>query len=512
MRTVIIIDDEPLIRRGLESMLSWEEMGYQLVAQASNGEDGLEKIRQWKPDIVFTDIKMPKMDGISMMKEVLKEEQTPVFIVLSGYNDYELVRSAMRLGAIDYLMKLNLEEEDMLRVLKEATQLLEEKHRETAVQKEGDDLKEHLIQELLQMRTDKELYEKMSQKEVALKDGYSYRLICLKLGEYTQGASTALTQNFLVNLCKEQIPEGIEVFEYQIEENAAALYLEYRGVLAKDVLYERCISMEERIKQYLNQEIRIGISASHHNIMHLSEAWDEALQSIAFHISGVGKKVHFYTDLLNVAYFEKQLEELKADADFADNMENFLLQFQKFVSQRALPEEAVHICCKLMNMINEIDSNSGPFFDAWFGKQYRTSNDFADLKETEQLGQWVLRLEQGIISYSQQYMREIYRYKVKKAKQYIEENRFQRISLNEVAAELEITPGYLSRIFKKVTQKSFSDYVAEIKMEEAKKLLLEDNNRIYEVSSMLGYDDPYYFSKVFKRVTQMTPSEYIARH
>jgi two-component system response regulator YesN len=84
--------------------------------------------------------------------------------------------------------------------------------------------------------------------------------------------------------------------------------------------------------------------------------------------------------------------------------------------------------------------------------------------------------------------------------------------LNEVASVLEITPSYLSRIFKKVTQQSFSDYIAEVKIEEAKSLLLKDNNRIYEVSSILGYDDPYYFSKVFKKITQMTPSEFIARN
>lgn len=113
---------------------------------------------------------------------------------------------------------------------------------------------------------------------------------------------------------------------------------------------------------------------------------------------------------------------------------------------------------------------------------------------------WLLHLTQGIDHYSHQYMTEIYRYKVKKAREYIFENRFQKLSLNEVATVLEITPSYLSRIFKKVTHQSFSDYVAEVKIEEAKSLLLKDNNRIYEVSSMLGYDDPYYFSKVFKKL------------
>ena len=106
---------------------------------------------------------------------------------------------------------------------------------------------------------------------------------------------------------------------------------------------------------------------------------------------------------------------------------------------------------------------------------------------------------------------EIFRYKVKRAQKYIYDNRFSKLSLNEIADKLEITPSYLSRIFKKVLQKSFSDYVAEVKMKEAQKLLLENNNWVYEVSQMLGYDDPYYFSKVFKKVTQMTPSEYIGK-
>lgn len=515
MRTVMIIDDEPLIRRGLESMIPWETMGCCLIGQAVNGEEGLEKIRACKPEVVFTDIKMPKMDGIEMMREAMKEANPPVFVALSGYNDYELVRSAMRLGAIDYLMKMNLEEEELNRVLKEALDAAERKREKVSSETVSPPaFKEQFLKELLNLQGDKEFRQKMGQKEMSLEEGHFYRVLCLKPSEYSEKTwqDNTLTQNFLVNICKEQIPEETEVYEYRLAEGTFVLYMENLGILDKEVLKVRCRAMADTIKRYLNQEIRMGISGSHHNILHLPGALEEALQGIAFQISDAEKNIYFYTDLLNGAYFEEQLLRLKPGPEFVDDTENFLLQFQKFIMQKATIEESISICLGLMEVIYGIDAKSRGFFDQWFGKSYMSGRDFAGLKTPEDVSRWLLRLEQGIISFSQEYMGEIYRYKVKKAKEYIYENRFKKIGLNDVAAELEITPSYLSRIFKKVTRQSFSDYVAEVKVEEAKRLLLKDNNRIYEVSSLLGYDDPYYFSKVFKRTTQMTPSEFIARN
>lgn len=364
------------------------------------------------------------------------------------------------------------------------------------------------------MRQDKEFYRKMEPQSFNLKAGASYRLLVIKLTELPdeQWNQSKLSQNFLINICKEQISEDVEVYEYHLEADTFVLYIESGGVLSKTVLISQCEAMELAIKKYLNQEIRIGISTPHHNAMHLPEAFEEALQSIAFHIGGVNTRIHFYMDLLNTHYLEKQLDHIKSETDLFDAIENFLLQLQKFITQRATREEAVHICYLLIAQIYELDSNSKSFFIRWFGKEYTSVRDFSSEVDLAMVSTWVLRLEQGLNSFSQEYMGEIYRYKVKKAKQFILENVYQKVSLNQVAAELEITPGYLSRIFKKVTQQSFSDYIAEIKIEEAKKLLLLDNNRVYEVSSKLGYEDPYYFSKVFKRVTQMTPSEYIARN
>ena len=236
------------------------------------------------------------------------------------------------------------------------------------------------------------------------------------------------------------------------------------------------------------------------------------MESLSFQVSGIDTSIHFYTDFLNADSLKHQLELLNTESTFFEEAENLMLQIQKFLSQSiAKPGDARQICFLLISRLYGFDSKIRDFFIQWFGREYTSLSQFDQMKNQE-LVSWLLHQTQGIDHYSHQYMTEIYRYKVKKAREYIFENRFQKLSLNEVATVLEITPSYLSRIFKKVTHQSFSDYVAEVKIEEAKSLLLKDNNRIYEVSSMLGYDDPYYFSKVFKKITQMTPSEFIARN
>ena len=134
-----------------------------------------------------------------------------------------------------------------------------------------------------------------------------------------------------------------------------------------------------------------------------------------------------------------------------------MLQIQKFLSQSiAKPEDARQICFLLISRLYGLTSKSD-FFIQWFGREYTSLSQFDQMKNQE-LVSWLLHLTQGIDHYSHQYMTEIYRYKVKKAREYIFENRFQKLSLNEVATVLEITPSYLSRIFKKVTHQSFSGF------------------------------------------------------
>ena len=119
MKRVLIVDDELLVRMGFRSILDWESCGFTVVGDAENGEEALEKIRLLQPDLVFTDLKMDRMDGLELMSACMREYPAVKFIVLSSYNDFENVRQAMRCGALDYVFKLEVTPEQLRRILSE---------------------------------------------------------------------------------------------------------------------------------------------------------------------------------------------------------------------------------------------------------------------------------------------------------------------------------------------------------------------------------------------------------
>lgn len=117
MTKVLIVDDEVLVRVGIKSSIAWQEYGFELVGEASNGIDALEIIREQNPDILITDIKMPKMDDIELLKELEKAGSPIQSVVLSFYNEFEYVREAMKHGAKDYILKLSMEPKELLEIL-----------------------------------------------------------------------------------------------------------------------------------------------------------------------------------------------------------------------------------------------------------------------------------------------------------------------------------------------------------------------------------------------------------
>ena len=127
MFKVVFIDDETLVKLGLRSMLNWEDEGFQIEGDASTGSEGLSLITETKPDLVITDIIMPDMDGIEMMQKVKENHLDPIFVVLSSYDQFELVKKAMKLGAKDYLLKLKLNREILLDMLETVKQELKNK-------------------------------------------------------------------------------------------------------------------------------------------------------------------------------------------------------------------------------------------------------------------------------------------------------------------------------------------------------------------------------------------------
>ena len=120
MIKVLIIDDEPLVRMGMNSIIAWEEHGYKIVGEAGNGVQGLEKIREYRPDLVLIDIMMPQMDGLTVIEESRKEGFAGKFIILSCVSEIEYLQKAIRLGVSSYVLKSSVNPQEILETVEEA--------------------------------------------------------------------------------------------------------------------------------------------------------------------------------------------------------------------------------------------------------------------------------------------------------------------------------------------------------------------------------------------------------
>lgn len=105
MLKVVVIEDEELVRRGIVMAVDWASVDCKVVGEASNGEAGLEEIRRLRPDIVVTDIRMPRMDGLEMLRRLREEGCGVSVILLTAYSDFSYAQAALKLGAVDYLLK-----------------------------------------------------------------------------------------------------------------------------------------------------------------------------------------------------------------------------------------------------------------------------------------------------------------------------------------------------------------------------------------------------------------------
>ncbi len=132
MYKMILIDDEYLVREGIRQTIPWEEHGIEIVAVSKNGEEGLEAIKEHRPDIIISDVRMPKMDGLALVDQLFSENYDGMVVMLSGYNDFEYVRSTLQRGAYKYLLK-PIDNDELLGTVLDALDKLKKKRRTESI-------------------------------------------------------------------------------------------------------------------------------------------------------------------------------------------------------------------------------------------------------------------------------------------------------------------------------------------------------------------------------------------
>lgn len=527
MFKVVFIDDETLVKLGLRSMLNWEEEGFEIEGDASNGSEGLDLILSTKPDLVITDIIMPEMDGIEMMQKAKEQGLAPIFVFLSSYDQFELVKKAMQLGAKDYLLKLKLNGEmlhDMLETvkaeLKESGGKTERKQERSVWETEElrkAALKKGLIDEVSLLENDDWNFGKEEYVRIAYIATNIYRQVGSK-----EERERVIYLETICNLIEDISREFFESYCIKWEKGSFLIFLSEDGSHERsndlNFMAEAIIDM---LMQYSNIRASVGISGRVKGLSNLKMAYlqTKAMQDFLV-VEGYGKVLFLEENnaeknaegkgeesaLLHIENFAEICETLNKE-----ELETAVKEAVEEIKKKtAKVDAAAFYCTRFMCLLDEYLKHS-------WQNSYQSSDLNTYIKRLYNCG-----TISEIIEAFDEYIEKVKKFfekegdneqerLVREAKKYIRAHIYDNISLEELAQALYISPGYLSTVFSKYEPIGIANYTNKIKVMEAQQLLVEKRLKVYEVAFKLGYENAGYFAKVFKKYTGCTPKEYRER-
>ncbi len=520
MLKVLIVDDEPFVRQGLKDIIDWKKYGFSLCGEAENGLNAINMIEMYHPHIVITDIKMPGIDGLELVRKASKELQTSTkFIILSGYEDFKYARTAIQLNVKGYLLK-PVEEDELITVL---LNMKEEINAEREKEKKHFDsikaLASETIKSLIFGNADADDLVNAKQWLGACDNEELYYVI-IDIDDYYQCLKEVDADQGLLD-CSD-----IENIIYEVlgRDNSLNIYLEhiyrYGIVVNKSILQNFNYKIEELVDTLYNKfsetekvSVSIFVGAGVMNAAELKTSYDSCHEAMNYqHLSSENnviyydevKDLSFSYDLSNIEFFSKLLEAIEnnmqdeiilhVDSIFKEMQEKhidpeiikayiikFELEFIKIVSE--MSGDASEILRK-NTIANTKDRKMHICKSEFIRFCTESANYYKALKD---------RKSNGLM------------YEIEK---YIQKNYNTDISLKSLAEVFYINSVYLGQLFKKNFGAYFSDYLNQLRIEEAMRLLRRTDLKVYEVAQSVGYIDTNYFICKFEKYCSMTPSQY----
>lgn len=535
MIKVIIADDDSLVRIGLKSIINWEENGFELAGEASDGSKALDLVARLNPDIIITDIKMPVMDGIELIRKLSELKRKPRILALSSYNEFQLVKEAMRLGAEDYLLKLEINPESLIDTLKRIAHDIEEDQQDAAerfnidhqIHKNLNMMRRNFLRDVLGnfYTSQEDLKESMEFLKISLNSDYIYCFL-IKVGELYRFEDVPEDELYLLNFSIINISEEIadDLFNaYCFEMKTGEFFLVASGKKYPDspVGKRELIALGERLKDmlqlYLNITVTIGIGEGKGGVKGIRDSYDRALGAVKTRFFKENDRVILWNDVKSSTFLNEDYSiigmrdrlhsamSLHSKAE----LEGIFKTVQKYLSELPLSKNAIcNIMLELFYMINE-------FFELYqinarevMKKSFNTYQQLVHMENISDARKWINEVLEDMTGYIGREDEVSYKRIIASSLGYIKSHFTEDISLREVADRVNLNPSYFSTILKKYTGMSYSEHITQARIDKAKSLLLKSDYKVYEIGERVGYQNVYYFDKIFKKVTGLSPSEY----
>ncbi|RGK73892.1 response regulator transcription factor [Enterocloster bolteae] len=541
MYRVMIVDDEPLILAGIASLLDWKEYGCEISGKAANGQQALKLMEEQKPDIVITDIKMPGMDGIGFMKAVKERGWDDViFILLTNLEEFSLARQALSLGAVEYLVKMELTEEKLADSLRLAMERREMKRKAeaagTAVTVSREEAVRGYIEKLLtdggtfsggassgnageaSAQNQGEGYDSCLRQPVLaiISFNYGYEGFSSDFTREDQKKVISFAENIIEQMVKGYFDHSCLV---RRELNSLVLVMSTDGI---EDYREQIRSLGEKIisvvKDYFEVSVSVAVSSRKESLGEFGALLYEAMSATNHYFYHSLDPVVFYseecetsarhTGSFHIGFLKKDLSQAVALND-SGRLEEILDQVACLLREHnPSRQQAVNACANLYFFLSSFFEDGE---EPDFPYEVNIMEKLGRLGTLGQIIQWINWFKEAVSRILERRRDTRVDKIAEMVREYVMEHYKERITLGQAAEALNISQGYLSTAFKKQSGESFTNYVSAIKIEKAKELIASHQYMMYEVSDLLGFDTPFYFSKVFKKVTGMSPKEYEAQ-
>jgi two-component system response regulator YesN len=500
--------------------VGWARVGFEFCGEAPDGEMALPLLEKTRPDVLITDIKMPFMDGLQLCKIMRERMPWVKIIILSGHDEFQYAQEAVRLGVTEYLLK-PVGVQDLHSVLQKVAGQLD---REGAERENLQRLK-HQIEDDLALRQEKFL----------LKLAMGGMVSSEAIEEGQRLGLDLIAPWYQVILVEFEPGERAEPFDYyrsqQIERiisklvgNNPDVYLSKKGVTellllvkgdSADYLEQEAYFLTELIKNEVENKIacsvRVGVGRPQDRIGHIYQSFANALANLHQAASPAQAPTNDKLDKAGLLSLDPSALEDYLRYGTIETFDHFFDTYLEPLGEAALQSYLLknYIFVDIILTVAKFVHQLGGDVDRVIPEINAVETLLMNIKTLQQLREETGRVFAGALAFRDKQAQDQYGAIIHQARKYLE-NHYPNpdLSLNDVAAQVNLSPGHFSTVFSHETGETFTDCLANIRIEKAKELLRTTTLKSFEISSQIGYNDPHYFSYVFKKHTGLSPKEF----
>jgi two-component system response regulator YesN len=533
---ILLVDDETAVREGIRSRTPWETFGFSVVGEAGNGIEALELIEEFHPDVVITDIRMPYLDGMELIKKIRESYPPITIIILSGYDEFTYAQQAIRYDVSEYVLK-PVSVEDICKLLQRTAKRLDE----DIIRMQDRDRLEKAYKQALPLIREKFLVSLLTSVQqtpdlsvIAKAREYGYDLtgdeFIVATFETDHKQEEAPFQAMaMLQVAEEVLQKEKGSLVFQFENQVIAIFSDnsFSQKQYDSIFLKKTFRLAEQLQAYLGKyfsfPIFIGLGTLEHTPSAIAKSYRQALSALNYSSFYPEQNILFIGDLEKSGKEpgKANLEALCStfitsvkmgtEEQVLNNIEALFGEHAAYLSQEGLQSYMLGILAAL----NELVESYGHSLSTLLEGQ-GTRNIFSELGNLSTLGKarrWFARLSCDIRTVISGQRQNSHIQFVEQAKELISTHYYEMgFGLDQICETIGVSPAYFSTTFKRETGFSFVQYLTNTRMSRAKELLVKTEEKTYEIARSVGFSEPNYFSFCFKRYEGISPSQYRQSH